>query len=810
MEKQFLVDINPDAVPIKYELTLCKLDEEPLQSLKNITDFETRPYFANIDEISFKVPLHRTQNDGTKIRNELYDLVDGNMLVLVNEMKYFMLIKPKAVSNKKTGETYKEVLGYSREYEFSRKQIIGYEGISRKIYDINNAKDENGLEIGFLNYVERRTSWKVGYVNADIMLKYRGLNFPKVNMLQSFQEVQKTFGCLFKFDTINKIINVYEVTQLGTNQGLYISDRNFINKISQEINDDEIVTRLTLYGQDNISIQKLNIGGQPWIQNLSFFKKTKYMSQNLIDALDAYDAYVLTKEGVFAGYLSQLDTLNTTLSTKKIELSDLISQSKEIEKRLDVAWTTNQPDGTIRAELATKTQEINNKQIEIENVIPQINAIQTNVSNLGNDLSMNTHFTEEQLNDLDPFIHDGDYSDNNYTEENLSELLEDGKKVLARVSYPKVQYTIEVEDFLSLVEGQHFRSKFVLGDLINLGDKDLDIDLELRLVGYVHNPTNKKLSLKFSNRESVDDANIYLTELLENLTTTAGTVNFNKGKWNKGEEANYIINQYVNEAFILAKQQILKAEGQNPIFDERGMWLYKENPDGSIDPAQMRLVNNAIVMTNDNWNSLEWVLSATMGINANEIRGKLGQFAEMQADQIKTGILKSVNNALMFNLDNGTFTMNKGVVTFSENGLKVSHEGTNQYSEIRTRGFKRKWEYGESEYLTDIYTVTSLRSDNELTEPRLIRIMLPERFRNRTNIVAIPISKSHYSGVIARAQEYLRYFETKMNVESIVTNVPIPYVDLYAYSSIQLVNESTNVRRILYYDLSFDLMIIGY
>lgn len=206
MGKKFLVDINPNAELPEYELVLCKMTEEPLQVLKNITDFEIKSYFADIDEISFKIPLYRTLNDGTQVRNELYDLVDGNMLVLVNEMKYFMLIKPKMTSNKKTGETYKEILGYSREYEFSKKQIVDYEGASRKIYDTSNSVDENGLEIGFLNYVEKKTSWRVGYVNADLMLKYRGLNFSKVNMLQAFQDVQKTFGCLFQFDTIDKAL----------------------------------------------------------------------------------------------------------------------------------------------------------------------------------------------------------------------------------------------------------------------------------------------------------------------------------------------------------------------------------------------------------------------------------------------------------------------------------------------------------------------------------------------------------------------------------------------------------------------------
>ena len=284
MPKQFLLDINPNMELPKYELILCKLNEEPITSIKNIENFEIKPYFANIDEISFTIPFYRTDNNGTQIKNEMYDLIDGSMMVLVNSMKYFILTKPEIKTDEKTGKIYKSIMGYSREYEFAQKRLVGYEGVSRKIYDYNNSKDENGLEWGFFNYILKNSSWRIGYINSNILIKFRHLSFSKATYLQAFQEVQKSFGCLFKYDTINKVIDIYEVTQLGKNQGLYISNRNFISNLSQTINHDEIKTRLNIYGRDNISIQSINITGQPHIDNLDFFKNTKYMSQGLIDS----------------------------------------------------------------------------------------------------------------------------------------------------------------------------------------------------------------------------------------------------------------------------------------------------------------------------------------------------------------------------------------------------------------------------------------------------------------------------------------------------------------------------------------------
>ena len=123
--RDFIIDINPEIELPQYNLVLCKMNEEPIQELYNIEELEIKRYFANIDEISFKVPLYRMDNDGSRIRNELFDLVDGNMMVLVNDMKYFILTKPQTETDEKTGKIYKTILGFSREYELIQKADSG-------------------------------------------------------------------------------------------------------------------------------------------------------------------------------------------------------------------------------------------------------------------------------------------------------------------------------------------------------------------------------------------------------------------------------------------------------------------------------------------------------------------------------------------------------------------------------------------------------------------------------------------------------------------------------------------------------------
>lgn len=693
-DKQFLIDINPEIELPKYELVLTKLNGEPLQELYNIEDLEIRAYFANIDEISFRVPFYRTENDGTQVKNELYDLVDGSMMVLVNDMKYFILTKPEIKTNEQTGEIYKSILGFSREYEFGQKILSGYEGVSRKIYDHTNSVDENGTPIGFLNYIEERTSWRIGYINANLLLKFRYLSFPKSTFLQAMAEVQKTFECVFQYDTINKTIDVYEISQLGHDRGLYISDRNFINSLTQTINHDEIKTRLYLYGKDNISIQSINITGQPYIENFNFFKNTNYMTQDLIDALNTYDDYVVTKEGEYNGYLSQLETYNSTLSTKEIELRTLQTELKVIQSNLDVAIADNQPTATLKNQETAKINQINTKQNEINTVKSQINTVYNNINTLKSQINKSNHFTQEQLKELDVFIREDEFSDSNYTEDNLEELLESGKKVLAKISYPTLQFNVDVEDFLSLVEGQHMWDKFILGDLVTLEHEELGFDIQVRLVGYTHNPDNNTLNLIFSNRDSVDDANIYLKDLLENLTTTSSTVDFSRFKWDKGEDVSNEFAKYIRNQLDLSKQAILKAEGQKPVLDERGLWLYKENPDGSIDPRQIRAINNVIALTQDNWNTVDVSITPD-GIVAAKLIGQiiLGSNLKIVSDN---GIVEILQNLISIKDNQGRLRVALGNYATNKYGLLIK-DSTGNKTILDEDGILQTWQEGRTD-----------------------------------------------------------------------------------------------------------------
>lgn len=179
------------------------------------------------------------------------------------------------------------------------------------------------------------------------------------------------------------------------------------------------------------------------------------------------------------------------------------------------------------------------------------------------------------------------------------------------------------------------------------------------------------------------------------------------------------------------------------------------------------------------------------------------------ADMIQAGILQSQDGSLSLNLNNGAFSFNHGIVQFTDNGLRVMHSLSNQYSEINYDGFKRKWEYGESEYLNDIHVVTQLASDNELTSPNLIKVTLPERFykRNNVKILLIPRDYKQYFYIPTAKNIDWNYC---LKVDGIFLDSYPPYVNIYAYMKQALQYKEDRPDRIRYLNIGFDMLAIGY
>lgn len=641
-----LIDIKNFSAIADYDLVLCKPYDEPVMSLnRKIGDLNYKGTFLGTDEVHFTVPYYLSAEDKeSNIKNPVWDEIKGEYLVRVknlfiskDEYKVFV-VKNVSESSDENGEIQKSVVLYSRENQLTDKKIVDYNGDSRLMYDPLNRVDDNGLEIGFLNHIFNRTSWKIGTVSSSLASKYRALSINNSTMLKAIQDAGKTFDCVFSFDTINKLINVHTLSEMGSNNDAYLSNRNFIKSLKKQIKNDEVKTRLYLYGKDKMSIQKINPLGQSYIDNFNYFKNTDYMTQDLIDALNSYDTFYNSKKGLFESAVDALSQIDAEIEPLMLALFEKETELTQLEDNADL-YMVGDPNqyNIVKGQIQAKKNEIANVKSQIQAKEDAKAAQMVIIENLREDMAKEKHFTASQLNLLDSFVKEETYINNDYVEEQLQELLDFGVKTLNRISTPSVTFDIDVIDFLTLLEYQGEWKKFNLGDLVRIKNEELNFNILVRFVGYEHNYNDNSLKLKFTNKDSLEDSSFYLEEILSGLNSTASTVNWNRFDWAKGKDAQTSLEQYIENNLDLAKQKIISGDNQKTVIDERGIWLVKENPNGSTDPNQIRMVNNVIALTNDNWDNVEVAISPENGINANLIRGQLGEFARVNAGQINVG-----------------------------------------------------------------------------------------------------------------------------------------------------------------------------
>lgn len=676
----FLTDIDLTKPLPEYKLVLCKLSEERMMTLNHYTELEYKAHFISIDELSFKIPFYRTGINGEQVENERYNAVKGDMLLLLNETKYFYIHYAKEVVSE-TGEIYKEVQAFSREYELSQKKVVGYSAPSRMLYDVNNVRDRlptdkpgepnSGLFQGFMNYVHTISSWRIRTIEPNLMQTRRALDFNDTNLLKAFQDVQAAFECVFKFDTKTKQIDIFQLERMGSDRGFRISDKNFLKSLEKTIKSDEIKTRLYLYGKAGVSIQSLNLVGKPYIDDLRFYKTTDYMSEALITALNNYEnaKSAPVYQNQFALYLDKLNTDTALLGAADDQLTALITQKKILSEQLDILITSKNPhlppaemaisDAAIagkRVAERAKEDQIEAQRNDMRIIRERMAVTRESVTQLGEDLDIANFISAPLLSELDSFIREETYKDEEYEDHSIDLLLEKGERMLNKISQPAIQFSVNVVDFLSLVEAQHTWPIFVLGDKVKLFHKELNFDYLVNLVGYVHKPVSKELTLNFSTGAAMDDDSIYLRDLLDELKNTSTAVDFSKYKWDKAERAETEITKYIDGNLNLAKQALILAENQEIAMDERGYWGTKVDPvTGVKSPYQLRMTNDLIAMTKNDWEDIDVAISPEYGINATMLNGKIGNFAYINADQVRAGMLISADSSTWINLDDGSF-----------------------------------------------------------------------------------------------------------------------------------------------------------
>jgi phage minor structural protein len=367
--KKLLYNIDLSLLPHKPKLFLCKPNRQIISKLKNSFNTSLNLRLGSLSELTLSIPSQIEKNH-LLIKNPDLDRVKDryNIKLEYNNLTIWFVINE--ITDTMDSDS-KQIHAFSSEHEIADKYIRAY--TSKNI----NGDDSPVNCTKALTDALSKTTWSVGTVPSLFDLKFRSFEVSRKTALDFVYEIATTFNGILIFNTETKQVNIYQPESIGLNKGLRFSYGKLLNNVVLKRSSDEMVTRLRMYGKDNLSIASVNPIGSDYIEDFTFFKTLDHMSQELITAQNAYEALLEENKTSFSSLLSQLNIKQILLTQQQTELSDLQVTMDQILDSIDVAQTASTPLSTtdLFTQKASQQVLIDAKNVEISITMTDISSV---------------------------------------------------------------------------------------------------------------------------------------------------------------------------------------------------------------------------------------------------------------------------------------------------------------------------------------------------------------------------------------------------------------------------------------------------
>lgn len=648
---------------VKPMMIVCNPDLEELEVISFSQGLNITPAFNAVSKVTFSIPEKYTDNTSEDlIDTPSYDLLVKNRVIHIIGFGYFVIIQVEEYMNGSIST--KSVTAYSYEYTLNKKYANLLDG-TYKFYD---ELDNNTLLGKIIALVP---SWTIGHIDSALWNTYR--TFDSVdgdktiyNFLMT--DVEEAYGCIFDFDIENKTINAYTPDNIVSETDIVLKFDSTIKDITISEDDSSIKTALAVFGSGDLSINNVNPLGTSYIYNFDYYKNTNWMKQDLIDVLNIWEQKIESSKTEYSQILVNLKNKNAELIVLKDDLVDLQNELKALEQTRtvqypDVLSSTTTAINNKNAEIVSKNTEIANKNNEITIISNQLKAINTA-------LSFANNFTEDQLKQLDDFIDEDSYTNDNYevtdSMSNLDimelteQLYDAGQKQLNIISQPNYTFNMNATNFLFIKEFQNYIDQIKLGCKIYVEtDKMWYSPILLEMTLDYDNPSN--FSMTFGNRFRICDDVWTVRELMGDVKSTSSSVKSNSSLWTKGGETADAVNEYMTSNLNAANQEIINSTAQTVTIGDYGLRCRELLSDGTYSPEQLWINKGLICMTDNNWQTSKLAIGKINGVysvNAEVIAGNL----------IAGNQLKIASEDSSFIIDsNGTVIKNADITMISSN-----------------------------------------------------------------------------------------------------------------------------------------------
>ncbi|MDR2357859.1 MAG: hypothetical protein LBD92_07255, partial [Oscillospiraceae bacterium] len=205
-------------------------------------------------------------------------------------------------------------------------------------YNLYNAADMVADTPGTIMGIVRSLApdWSVDVADS-LIGRWRTFDETDENMLDWLMNTaQKSYGCIFTFDTYNRVIKVLDASLDYAVAPIFLSYGNLIKEIEVRESTDNLFTVLSVHGAEPVNIYEVNPTGVNKIYNLDYFIGTGDIEASIANKWAAWRQEIASKQPYFTALQLLYGGAVSALTAHLAALTELEYEMAGINNQIDV------------------------------------------------------------------------------------------------------------------------------------------------------------------------------------------------------------------------------------------------------------------------------------------------------------------------------------------------------------------------------------------------------------------------------------------------------------------------------------------
>ncbi|HAE23952.1 MAG TPA: hypothetical protein DCG33_01300 [Prevotellaceae bacterium] len=615
-----------------------------LGMLTGVSDVEIIFNFNEVSELSMRVTKFDYEGYGTEFDEDIaqdildrYKLLENRRLLYNDDLGYFIITNiDERFDN---GVEYKDIKAESLEAEFKQKNIPYFADGTYQFYNNNVAS------LGLLNQIiDVMPNWSIDHIDQSLENVYR--TFEDVDETTNclaflIEEMQEAYSCVFEFDTRLRTVSAYAQDNYVSQTNIMITKNDIVDGLTITENADDLYTALGVRSSDDtITVGALNPTGSNTIYKFDYYldwmtpalsarvrqwqnaiadAETPYrtLNEQYYDYLTAYNNALLEVErqetilNIYERLYNNIAPMRNFASSTSTLNSYNTSLAKYGAPQLTPAPTVAQTQSTVQGWMNTVKVDLAAANAAASTAQQNAIAVRTQIrNNYQTPLSISNYFTSEELRELSNYIFEGTYNDDyvivtdsmTYAEkfDQMQVLYDRAKTQLRRVAQPAQEFEVDVESFVFVKEFERWTAQLKTGCSVNV-ELDRDDWAVLFLSAITVNYEDHDLRLTFGDRLNKYDRRKLFQDLLGSVSKSANTISYVKDLTTPLKDGQFDrMAETLRTAKDITMETALAETNEQVVIDGSG-YTGKKVENGTTDDKQVKIVHNAIVFTDDAW-----------------------------------------------------------------------------------------------------------------------------------------------------------------------------------------------------------------